>query len=202
MTAEMDIEEGGSTVTGHYAATTSGLMRIDVYAQGTRVWSEGLDHDGAWNWPQDKPPSPEAPAAEAALRHSAQFNLFGLHRLSSLGAHLELVDYETIKGTRYYVIRTVLADGFETFFYVDPNSWMITRRRDVRALHPDADPHTKLLESEFADFRPVNGVQTSFRSTQSDVTAGKLLQTTLVRATAYNPVLNRKQFSRTFTPVY
>jgi hypothetical protein len=37
MAAEMDIAEKGTTVTGHYAATSSGLMRIDVYARGARI---------------------------------------------------------------------------------------------------------------------------------------------------------------------
>lgn len=199
MDTTIDIEEGGNSLNARYRATTGNRMRIDVHVKGARVWSEGIDADGAWEGPPGKP-EPSPPAGAAALQHGVIFNLIGLHRLPALGHSLSPDGEETVAGTRYHVIKVTLKDGFETFLYIDPATWMIARRRDVRALHPAADPTTKLLENFFEDFRPVSGVMTSFRSSQIDVKAGTVLQTTTVKSLTYNPALDEAVFARGYEP--
>jgi hypothetical protein len=185
--AELEITEGGSTVQASYLADVSGRMRIDVFAGAQRVWSEGLDQAGAWAWPGDKPePVPESESGAHALKHGVEFNLFGLHRLPERGARLSLAGREMLDGVDYYVIQLVLADGFTTYRYISPKTWMIERGRDVRALHPDADPTQKLLENVYEDFRPSQGVMVSFRSRQVDVASGQVLQRTMVRSNEFN----------------
>ncbi len=190
MRADLVISEQGASLKAAWRATLDHLMRIDVALGDKRVWSEGVDKAGPWAWPGGKPePAPSGGDAERALRHGMDFNLVGLHAFPALGHRLTLAGRETLDGVALYVVQIDMADGFRTFRYIDPRSWMITRSRDIRALHPDADPTQKLLENVYEDFRPVSGVQVSFASRQVDVATGKVLQQTRLTAQAHNPPL-------------
>ncbi len=177
---KVEIVEPTFQVTGDYRAT-EGRMRIDVYADGRRVFSEGVDASGAWQQPgADAPISDASEAGKAALLHGIESNLFGLHQLAERGNRLSLEDGEVLDGVAFRVIKVTMADGFETYLYINPQTSMIERRRDVRALHPDADPATKLIENQYSDFRKSCGVMNSFASRQVDVRTGEELQTTRV----------------------
>ena len=182
------ITEQGATVTAAYRATLDRRMRIDVTLGGKRVWSEGIDGAGVWAWPGDKPaPAPSSADGERALRHGIDFNLVGLHRFPALGHRLTLAGRETLGGADLYVVQIDMADGFQTFRYIDPASWMIVRSRDIRAIHPDLDATRKPLENVYEDFRPVGGVLVSFASRQVDVASGKVLQETRLAGESHNP---------------
>lgn len=182
------ISEQGSTLMARYGASIAlgERMRIDVFASGARVWSEGLDSGGAWAWPAKDAAPHNSEAGAAALAHGIVFNLYGLHRIPDLGGRLVLSPAETIANITYFVVAATLADGFATIFYIDPTSWMIVRRRDVRPIHPDLDPTAKPMENDFWDFRPVEGVQTSFQSSQIDLSRGIAVQATEVTDLTYN----------------
>jgi len=45
---DLEIMEPDFTVTGQYVATCDGAMRIDVFADGVRVFTEALGPDGGW----------------------------------------------------------------------------------------------------------------------------------------------------------
>lgn len=200
---DLEIAEGGSTVTGHYAAMREPLasMRIDVFDGKQRVWSEGLDIDGPWNMPQSAAAPSRSEKGVAALTHGIQFNLYGIEHIPSLGGALQYLGRQTVGGTDYHVIRAVLADGFATAFYIDPATWLIGRRRDVRPLHPDIDMTFKPFETEFSDYRPVGGIQTAFASAQTDLIAGKIVQTTVNTSFAYNPALAPAALARYAPPL-
>lgn len=177
---KVEIVEPTFQVTGDYRAM-EGRMRIDVYADGQRVFSEGVGDEGAWQQSgADAPVSEASEAGKAALLHGIEFNLFGLHQLAGRGNTLSLEENEVIDGVAFQVIKVVMADGFETYLYINPDTSMIERRRDIRALHPDADPATKLIENQYADFRKSCGVMNSFASRQVDVRTGEELQTTRI----------------------
>ena len=61
--------------------------------------------------------------------------------------------------------------------YVDPKSWLITYRRDVRPLHVDIDPTPTTIEQRMSDFRQVAGVWFPFANTETDLKTGKVLET-------------------------
>lgn len=168
------------TVVGDYRATTDGRMRIDVFTGARRVFSEGIDGDGAWQRAggDDAPITPSSEAGRAALLHGIEFNLFGLHRFAERGHTIELDGREVVDGTDYYVLHVTLRDGFETWLYLDPSSWMIGRQRDVRALHPDMDPDEKVIETVAERFGTHCGVETAIVSKHKDVATGDVLQTT------------------------
>src|SRR5579864_8721308 len=60
----VEITENSAVIEGVYRATKAPLCRVDVYAGKKHVYAEGLDHDGAWNWPSDEP-KPRQSVADA-----------------------------------------------------------------------------------------------------------------------------------------
>ncbi len=177
---KVEVVEPTFAVTGDYRAK-DGAVRINIYAEEHRVFSEGIDENGAWQQSGEGAPITESSAAgRAALLHSIEFNLFGLHQLAGRGNNLSLEDDEVIDDVAFRVVKVIMAGGFETYLYINPETSMIERRRDIRALHPDADPATKLIENQYSDFRKNCGVMNSFASRQVDVRTGAELQTTRV----------------------
>jgi hypothetical protein len=133
------------------------------------------------NWPVLK---------AAALRHSGQLptNILGLHEMAGHGHRLELAGGDEIGGILYYALVLTLDDGFSTRYLVDPSSFLVTRSRVRKALHPDNDPTPTTIETVWSDFRRVSGVLFPFEARDTDLATGRLLQTTtLLEMTADRP---------------
>jgi len=194
----MRIVEPKYTMDGVYRATRGRQMRIDVYMAGTRVYSEGCDGRRAWDLPADAAHAEESSAAAAAaLWHGLEYptNLWGLGEVTSRGHHLSYQGREEMDGINYHVLQLVLADGFTTYFYVNPHTWLIERQRDERALHPDADAAKKWIEQRFGDYRTVEGRKVAFKEEQFDLRSGALLQTSSITHIETNPVLKPDEFA-------
>src|SRR5207253_2824071 len=101
-----------------------------------------------------------------------------------------------IDGISYYVLRLTLNDGYCTTLYVDPKTWLITRRRDVRPLHVDVDPTPMTIEQRNSDFRTVAGVQLAFASNEIDLQSGKVLESAVIRGVKINPPLVSSIFEK------
>jgi len=179
---EIEIVEPAFSVTGHYVADRAGRMRIDVYANDQRVFTESHDGKSSWQMGGDGIPDSHDAVGTAALWHGTQFpgKVLGLHEMGNFGHVLSVQGRETVGGVDYHVLKLTFRDGFETYLYVDPQSWLITRTRDVRALHPDTDPTGLWLETRYTDFRPVDGVMRSFADSQVDLKDGTVLQNSTV----------------------
>jgi len=184
-------------VDGKYRAARPGRMRIDVMAGGKHVYTEAFNGDRGWQWKGDGAATEEeSPKATAALRHGIELpgKLFGLHELRQRGHRADLASRERIDGTDYYALRITLNDGYTTTLYVDPKSWLITRRGDVRPLHVDIDPSPTTIESRFSHFRKVDGFLFAFADTDIDLATGKVLETTSVRSIKVNPQFDSAVF--------
>lgn len=183
-------------VDGSYIAARPGWMRIDITADGQHVYTEALSRTRAWQWKGKGQPVAQSAKGAAALRHGVELpgHLFGLHEMRSRGHRLELAGREKVEGINYHVLRVTLADGYQTTLYVDPGSWLITRRRDRRPLHPDVDPTPTTIENKMTDFRRVGDLLFSFASTDTDLATGKILETTTVRSIALNPAVDPEIF--------
>ena len=96
---------------------------------------------------------------------------------------------EQIDGVNYHVLRLILNDGYAVSLYVDPNSWLVTRRRDDRPLHVNVDPTPTTIEQVSSDFRDVDGVKFPFATTETDLNTGKLLENTTTKSVKINPTL-------------
>lgn len=202
----VDIVERGQQLHGRYAADASDprgtLVRIDVYAGGTHVGSEGVDRAGVWNrGPGDAAPTPSvATGAANALLHGAENHLFGLHRFAGRGHRMRLMPGERIDGVDHPVVEVVYATGHTSYFYVDPLSWMLVRRRDERAYHPDVDQTRQRVETRFTDFQTVEGVVASHRQIDVDLADGTELSTNQVRERLLNPAFPSGFFDRAWRP--
>jgi hypothetical protein len=175
------VEEPTYTAKGNYRVDRRGRMRVDVFMDGKRVFTEAFDGQRAWQFPGGENHARLAsPDATAALRHSAQLptNIRGLHEMAR--RQLEAAGRESVSGVSYDVLVLTLDDGFTTRYYLDPKTSLITRARVQKALHPDLDPTPTTIESVFGDFRRVAGVLFPFRETQTDLATGKWLQTSTV----------------------
>lgn len=184
------ILEPGFTLEGVYRVDRRGRMRIDVYSDGRRVFTEAYDGETGWQMGADGTSATTADdAAAEALWRGTQYpsNIVPLHEVDDRGHRLELVGRDTVDDVAYHVLRLTLSDGFETDWYVHPETWLLERRRDVRALHPDQDPTEQRLETRWSDFRSVAGVLRPFRSRQVDLATGEVLQRTEVEGIVVNP---------------
>jgi hypothetical protein len=192
----LHIADPGFEVDGIYRAARPGRMRIDIMADGKRVYMERFDGEKGWQW-NGKEEKEEGPTPTAALKHGLEFpgNLFGLHEMQKRGHRLELAGREKIDDLEYYVLRVTLADGYETSLLVDPQTWRITRRRDVRALHPDVDPTTTTIEVRKSDWRQIDGVWFAFAGEDVDLKTGKVLESTVVKEINVNPAIDDSLFT-------
>jgi hypothetical protein len=193
---DLHIVDADVEVDGNYRAARPGRMRIDVLAGGKHVYTEAFDGDRAWQW-KGTAIEEASPKGTAALRHGVELpgKLFGLHELRQRGHRIELTSRDAIDGTDYYALRITLTDGYTTTLYIDPKSWLLTRRRNVRPLLPDVDPTPTTIESRFSDFRKVDGVLFAFAGTDTDLTTHKIVETTNVRSLKVNPQFDPAIFS-------
>ncbi len=195
---DVHIVDPGFEVDGIYVAARPGRMRIDVSADGQHVFTEALGEEHAWQWKGKGEPVEASAVATAALRHGVEMpgHIFGLHELRQRGYRVERAGREMVGSVNYHLLRVTFADGYNTIFYLDPESWFITRRRDVRPLHPDVDPTPTRIETRMSDFRRVGDILFPFASTDTDLATGKILETTTVRSITLNPALERDLFEK------
>ena len=188
---DLHIKDPSFEVDGTYYAARPGKMRIDVSAEGKHVFTEAFDGQNGWQWDGKGEQKPATEKAAAALRHGIELpgKLFGLHELKARGHSIKSSGREKIDGINYHVLQLVLSDGYTVSLYVDPTSWLVTRRRDVRPLHVDVDPTPTTIEQISSDFRDINGVKFPFATSETDLTSGKLLETTVIKSVTINPTL-------------
>lgn len=174
-----EVIEPDFTVLGDYRATREGRMRVDIYANGERVFSEGIDGDGGWQQAGEGAEFTETTAlAWAALERGVEFNLFGLHDLTARGHRASLFGREEIDGVDYHVIHIAMADGFERFAFINPESWMIERYRETSALHPDLDDEERPEETILSNFAQHCGVLRATETRKIDRETGEEVQRT------------------------
>ncbi len=195
---ELRITEGNSTIEGKYATDRSGRMRIDIHAGGKLVWIEALDGQTAWcREGGEAKPVLEGPDASAALKHGLLLpgKIFSLREIATRGVKLSLSGRELIEGVNYFVLQMSFPDGFANFVYLNPDSYLIERQRDFRAMHPDADLTKKRLEIRYSDFRKVAGVVHNFQEQTFNLDTGKLVQTATVTSLKCNAPLGEGVFA-------
>ena len=198
----LKIVEADYSLSARYRASSRGTMRIDVFAEDTRVFSEGKDVAGVWEWAGDQ----DSPAnvyheGVGALEHGIEFNLFSLAELQNRGHTIELLDQETIRDKQYYVLKVTLSDGFETYRYVNSSTWLIDISRDHRALHPGIDPLKTDIETRYDNWKTADGVTYPGRSQNVDLVTGEVLQTAIVLQSRYNLREDELDLERTYVPM-
>jgi hypothetical protein len=194
----LTITEPSFTVDGIYEVNREGRMRIDIYKDGRRVFTEAFDGRSGWQQGEGEGHgSVASPEGSAALWRGTQSpdKLFGMHEMTRLGHKVEAAGFEVVEEKRYARVRVTLSDGWETMYYLDPETWL-ARSRDHKALHVDLDPKTRPLEESLLDVRPVEGVMRSFRAVGRDLGSGEVIQTSTVSGIEVNPTLDPARFVR------
>lgn len=195
---KLTIQEPKFTVDAVYVADRKIRMRIDVYSGGKRVFTEAFDGKKAWQMGEDGVAKDASPEGTAALRAGVFMpgKFFGLYELPGHGHHLTYQGRQEIEKISYHVLKLTLDHGKETFLYIHPDSGLVERKRDVKALHPDVDATIKDIESVESDFRKVGGTVRSFKSTERDLKTGEIIQTATIKEIKINPDLKDSLFKK------
>jgi hypothetical protein len=195
---KLTIEEPEFTVDAVYVADRKIRMRIDVFSGDKRVFTEAFDGQNAWQMGEDGIAKDASTQGREALRAGIFMpgKFFGLHELSEHGHRLLYEGRQEIDNISYHVLKLTLDRGKETFLYIHPESGLVERKRDIKALHPDVDPTIKQIESIESDFRKIAGTVRSFKATDKDLKTGKIIQTTTVKEIKINPDLSDSLFRK------
>ncbi|HEX4300963.1 MAG TPA: hypothetical protein VH327_08845 [Gammaproteobacteria bacterium] len=191
----LTMHDSGQDFDADYKVTRNGRMRIDILKGGKRVYTEAYDGHRGWDLGKDGSAAVVDPHGDA-LWHGTQFpgNIFTLKDMQANGHKLEYMGRERLEGVDYYVLKLTLSDGFVTYRYVNPKTWLIDRARDFRAFHPAVDGHQTWVETASSDYRPVEGLMYAFLSTNTDVTNGKQLAIQKATSIKINPKLDPALF--------
>lgn len=195
---ELRIAEPTYQAEGRYVASRDGRMRIDVAMDGQDVFAEAMDGRRSWSWSPDMVTDSEgSEQGTAALRHGVEFpfKLYGLHEMRGRGHRLELLGRQKVDATDYYQLQLTLDDGFQVQYFLNPDTWLIERERQLRALHVDIDPKPQWIETVYSDYRPVGGVQFPYLQVERKLESGDLLVTTTLTAIRINPAVDAARFS-------
>ena len=196
MEVDLKIEERGTALDAVYRVTRDGRMRIDILRDGKRIYTEAYDGHQGWDWGKEGSKVTIDPHGDA-LWHGTQFpgTIFALSDMAALGHRLDYVGREQIDGVNYYVLRLTLRDGFETYRYVNPETWLIDRGRDLRAFHPAVNDRKTWVETLWSDYRDVGGVLRPFVSANADLVAASQLAKQEITAYKVNPDFDPAIFS-------
>ena len=178
--------------------TRAGRVRVDARLADGRSVTEA--HDGTAGWSRRPAGEVIGQSAEgaAAMRHAVELPgwIFGLHELAARGHRLRLGEPQIVEGRRHEVVEVTLDDGFRTDLLVDAETWLLTRRRERRALHPDVDPSQHTIENRFGDFRRDGGVLRPYISETVDLDTGARLMGITVTSIAVNEGVEDAFFAR------
>jgi hypothetical protein len=200
MRFDLAMQDGTASFDAQYTVTAAGKMRIDIIQNGKRVYSEAYNgHEG---WDLDAAGVATTDPAAAALWHGTQYpgQLFTLRDVVAHGHQIKYVGRETINDANYYVLKITLTDGFDTYRYVNPNTWLIERSRDFRAFHPAIDGTKTWIETVWSDYRTIEGIKLAFLSVNKDLTTGRWRATNTVTAVTFNPEVEPGFFERPTSP--
>jgi len=198
----LHIKEATFEVDGVYVVDRNGRMRVDLYRDGKRVFTECHDGTHAWEMDGDGKAADASASGTAALWHGTQYpgQILAVAELAGHGHRIDNMGRERIDGVDYAVLKLTMSDGFETYRYVNLRTRRIEHSRDVRAPHPDIDPKKTLLDTAWSDFRSVDGVLRPFVETQTDLATGKWNQTVTVQSIRKLPALADALFVKGSAP--
>ena len=158
----------------------------------TATFREGYD-GSAWEWYG----SPgivvrTVGAANAAIRHNLDPDgPFSDYR--EKGSRIVRVADGTVADRKAYGILLTLRDGVRTLFLIDAETFLIAAVRKAAPIHAFGAPVS--TEERVSDYRSVDGVLFSFRSTEVDIATGKELNSMVWGSIETNRKLPREWFS-------
>lgn len=86
------------------------------------------------------------------------------------GNKVEFLGKEKLEGKEVYVLKVILPDGLEQFYYLDTKTYLVFARRDATPLHAQGNPIESI--TFYDDYRPVNGFLFYFHHIQKNTKTG------------------------------
>ena len=201
----LSIKEPTFEVQGVYVATRDGRMRIDVHAGGERVFAEGLNETCAWEWTPGQPEEEGAPCVgeteTTALRNGIELpgHFFTLEDVRRRGANVELIGEVEYDGASEWQVRVTLPAGSVRDYFIDTETWRLTRSRDRRAFHPGIDPTEVTIETRYFEPEMIDGVLRFRRQENTNIDTGDWLGTTRVDSIEYNIMIPEGFFEKSWS---
>lgn len=171
---DVELSVSGYPATAHYVASRAGATRIDVYADGQRVFSEAFDDSNAWQWPAGRNEAkPVDEELVAALRRGAVANLYRLHERPALGYRLRFDGNRMLDGSQYWQVSSTAPDGYRETFFINTENGLIERKWEHGFSEPASRAASPLSETRFYGFRWVGNTRLSFESEKFDTASGQ-----------------------------
>lgn len=184
---EVDIVEQGATVRGDYRAARDGRMRIDVYYDGERFFSEGIDADGVWQQAGEGAPVETVTGDPAdRLRRGVVQRFESLSATARGGTSLRYAGTEKRDGKTFETVEVTGIDGHVRTYFFDPDSALATRMQEREALHPDADPTENDEEEVRSGFESHCGILQPTKTRVFNRETGAELQSTTLLSNRCN----------------
>jgi hypothetical protein len=157
--SQVNITEQGAIVRGDYRATRDGRMRIDVYYEGERFFSEGIDAKGAWQQAGEGAPVEAVDVGPAArLKRGIDLRFNSLASIARSAQSTRFLGIQERDGTAFESVEIVDQGGHSRTYLIEPESGIVTRMIEREALHPDADPTENNEEEIRLDFTETCGI--------------------------------------------
>ncbi len=139
------------------------LNRQDITAMGMHGFDMMTNTEGWQYMPFQGMQKPEPKTADEVKKSQSDLDIAGpLVDYAAKGHKVELLGKEDVDGTECYKLKVSLAGGKEVTFFIDPASNMIIRAKETRKMNgQDAE-----LQTDFSDYKDVNGVKMPFSITQ------------------------------------
>jgi hypothetical protein len=193
---EMTVVEPEFTVTGAYVATRDGWMRVDIFADGVRVFTEALGPDGGWQMFGDGAVEDLSQDGAQKLARGVASNIYGLHELGAHGYSLTLAGSATRNDNAFWEIEQTAPDGFSKHIFLDKRTHLVAREIKTSALHPDLDATEVRQETFHTDYRETAGVMFSEKSEKRNLDSGDIMQTVQITSRRVNKPVDPAQFLR------
>ncbi len=194
---DLQVEELTFSVNGSYSTTRDGRVRIDIFADRKRVFTEAYDGTAGWQLLKGQSIAEDmSPDGEQAVIHGIHGHIFGLHELEGLGYELDLAGKKTLDGIEYWVVNSESSTGFLKRYYINAETFLVERTREESALHPDVDPEIKRFETLHSDYLDLSGRMFSFSTRKIDMDSGEVVQSAEVVRLVVNPKIDPTIFDR------
>ncbi|HXY31469.1 MAG TPA: hypothetical protein VEI06_12230 [Gemmatimonadaceae bacterium] len=160
-------------------------LRLAAYRGDSLISAEGFTGTTAWSSTPGSAVCALSSRQGSSIQRDAEF-FSPLLSGAPDGATLELVGSTRVDDAEAYDIHVTRGDGFQSDYLVDATSYLLLRKREVRA--PRAGEAPIPIETAYYDYRPVAGVLYPFVTVEREQADGKLISVTVLKRVEPNSV--------------
>jgi len=162
--------EGDMALKTNYRYALPNKRRIEVFLPDGGSYTEGYDGKQAWELTEIV-----FGRKDAALRHGGEWPnpLKSIKDFLERGNSGDYLGVEEYREKNYHKMKLIQKDGFERYYYIDLETFLIRYGLDVRPLHPQENK--KYIETEFTNYQEIDGVKFPMISYERDLDKNEIL---------------------------